>query len=400
MNTINAIKFGKVVNLSINGKLYTKKFDTNEEANDFYLEILSIKKNPTDENIDSLIISINKNKRIAYLNNFEIDTNTNEIFLAGFNTPIPQTMIDIIEDYNKNNYPLEPIINFWKLLMINPDKRVRNSIFDFIKNHDFSITDFGYLIAYKAVYRQNDTKDKLNLDEFVTNMFLKVKNNWKCSPNKYVVYKNLNDNVLGITKKRTINFWNLKEKNLKIIGNLADLFNNIIKTKNNTNQNASKYTDMYSKTMTIELGVPVKVPRESCDADPQKSCSTGLHVGATKYVESYADENSVILVCLVNPMNIVAVPDNESSKMRVCEYYPFALATFNNNKIEIIEQKYFEFDYRNYELTDLETMAEKTIANEQPIKNAIHSELDDRSLSELTTVIQSRIYDIYDAMGY
>jgi len=205
---------------------------------------------------------------------------------------------------------------------------------------------------------------------------------------------------LGITKKRTINFWNLKEKNLKIIGNLADLFNNIIKTKNNTNQNASKYTDMYSKTMTIELGVPVKVPRESCDADPQKSCSTGLHVGATKYVESYADENSVILVCLVNPMNIVAVPDNESSKMRVCEYYPFALATFNNNKIEIIEQKYFEFDYRNYKLTDLETMAEKTIANEQPIKNAIHSELDDRSLSELTTVIQSRIYDIYDAMGY
>ena len=178
MNTINAIKFGKVVNLSINGKLYTKKFDTNEEANDFYLEILSIKKNPTDENIDSLIISINKNKRIAYLNNFEIDTNTNEIFLAGFNTPIPQTMIDIIEDYNKNNYPLEPIINFWKLLMINPDKRVRNSIFDFIKNHDFSITDFGYLIAYKAVYRQNDTKDKLNLDEFVTNKFLKVKNNW------------------------------------------------------------------------------------------------------------------------------------------------------------------------------------------------------------------------------
>lgn len=400
MNTINAIKFGKVVNLSINGKLYTKKFDTNEEANDFYLEILSIKKNPTDENIDSLIISINKNKRIAYLNNFEIDTNTNEIFLAGFNTPIPQTMIDIIEDYNKNNYPLEPIINFWKLLMINPDKRVRNSIFDFIKNHDFSITDFGYLIAYKAVYRQNDTKDKLNLDEFVTNMFLKVKNNWKCSPNKYVVYKSLNDNVLGITKKRTINFWNLKEKNLKIIGNLADLFNNIIKTKNNTNQNASKYTDMYSNTMTIELGVPVKVPRESCDADPQKSCSTGLHVGATKYVESYADENSVILVCLVNPMNIVAVPDNESSKMRVCEYYPFALATFNNNKIEIIEQKYFEFDYRNYELTDLETMAEKTIANEQPIKNVIHSELDDRSLSELTTVIQSRIYDIYDAMGY
>jgi len=400
MNTINAIKFGKVVNLSINGKLYTKKFDTNEEANDFYLEILSIKKNPTDENIDSLIISINKNKRIAYLNNFEIDTNTNEIFLAGFNTPIPQTMIDIIEDYNKNNYPLEPIINFWKLLMINPDKRVRNSIFDFIKNHDFSITDFGYLIAYKAVYRQNDTKDKLNLDEFVTNKFLKVKNKWKCSPNKYVVYKSLNDNVLGITKKRTINFWNLKEKNLKIIGNLADLFNNIIKTKNNTNQNASKYTDMYSKTMTIELGVPVKVPRESCDADPQKSCSTGLHVGTTKYVESYADENSVILVCLVNPMNIVAVPDNESSKMRVCEYYPFALATFNNNKIEIIEQKYFEFDYRNYELTDLETMAEKTIANEQPIKNAIHSELDDRSLSELTTVIQSRIYDIYDAMGY
>ena len=222
-----------------------------------------------------------------------------------------------------------------------------------------------------------------------------MKKNWKCSPNKYVVYKNLEDGEFDITKKETANKWDEKEKNIEILGKLGELHDAIYNVKEEkTENNVPVYTDMYSQKMDIVLGKPVTQERIECDADPRQDCSNGLHCGATKYVESFAKSNGTVLVCYVNPAHVVAVPQYDHSKMRVCEYFPFAIADYENYKIDIVEQGYFESDYCEYEIEGLEKQVKLIQANELPIETAQEAEEENRPMSELLKIIESRLIDI------
>jgi hypothetical protein len=388
MKLINGQRFGTTLNLSIDGKLIKKTFESIEKAKDVFSVFLDIRNNPTDENIKRLYNILNDRMRIAMEAGLEADPETGEVFLAGFNTPIPDTLVDIIKEYNDNEYPMDAIINFWKFLMLDPDKRVRSTLFDFIKTHDFVLTDKGYMVVYKAVYYKNKVDN--DLAEFVSNQYLRVKKDWKCNPNNYVVYRDVTDKF-GVTKIETAQNWVNEGRNIDVLGSLGKLNANF----DSLPDEKSVYTDMYSQTMTIKLGEPVAMERSECDGDPAKECSYGLHVGSTRYVSTFAHRNSVILVCLVNPMNVIAVPEYDNSKMRVSEYFPFALATFTDGKIDIIEQKYFENDYCNYDAVKLEEMAAKIIGEELPIKSAKNAEPEDRSMSELMKIIENRMIDIF-----
>ncbi len=399
MKNINVIKTGTVVNLSINGKLHKKVCSSHEEAEQLYKVAQKAKENPTDDNIKAIQMLINDRTRVAYLCGLETDLESGEVFLAGFNTPIPNTLLEVIKEYHEKNYPLDAIINFWKLLMINPDTRVRESLFKFITTHDFVLTDKGYMVVYKAVYRKDegevDNPETAKYIEFITNKYLFVKSKWRCSPNKYVVYKNLSDGSYDITKFETAEGWDEKEKGVEILGKLGDLFSVIVNADNKeTKEETPKYTDMHTQTMTIELGKPVRMKRKECDSDPARDCSYGLHVGATDYVNKFANSNSVILVCLVNPMHVVAVPNYEHSKMRVAEYFPYALATYTNGKIEIVEDAYFEDDYCTYEQQELEEMVVKVKSNELPIETAKKASQEDRPMNELMKILENRIFDL------
>lgn len=410
MKKINVIKVGKTVNISIDGKLYKKVCSTDKEANDVFREVLNAKENPTEDALKQMRILLNEKTRTLYLiglKELEADIENGEVYLAGFNTPIPKALVDIIKEYHENKFPLQPILNFWKLLMINPDTRVRTSLFNFISKHDFVLTDKGYMLVYKAVYRKSDvTTEEVKVEvkqaeefiEFISTKYLYVKSQWKCSPNKYVVYKTA-EGKYEITKATTAESWDEKERGVEILGKLGDLYAALVTADNQKADEEQKpakvqYTDMYSKTMTIELGVPAQKPRSECDGDPEIECSYGLHVGGTRYVEKFARSGSVILACLVNPANVVAVPKYDNSKMRVSEYFPFAVANFENKKIEIVKQKYFEEDYASFEQKELEDMIVKARANEAPIQNALKSEKESRPMSELLKVIEQRIHDI------
>lgn len=394
MKNINAIKQGNVVNISLNGKLHKKNCGSVNEANELFRIALQAKANPSDDNIKALKSYLNEKLRVAYLTGLETDVESGEVFMAGFNTPVPKTLLEIVEEYHENGFPLEPIFNFWKLLMINPDTRVRESLFKFITAHDFVLTDKGYMLTYKAVYLKDQAKPvDGGLDAFVGEQYLRVKSKWLTNPKRYVVYKNLENGSLATTKLSTAEKWDVKEKNVEIIGNLADLYKAVVENKVDV-VDKTIYTDMYSRKMHIELGLPVVMDRKDCDADPARDCSYGLHVGATKYVENFGNGNTAILVCLVNPANAVAVPEYDHSKMRVSEYFPIGLAKYENGKIDIIEQKYFEDDYCNYEAEELQKLIDKVQAEELPIAKAKNAMEETRPLSELKKIIESRLVDM------
>jgi len=88
-------------------------------------------------------------------------------------------------------------------------------------------------------------------------------------------------------------------------------------------------------------------------------------VGAPGYVSKFGGSQSVILACLVNPMNVVAVPfDYEWQKLRCCEYLPYAICEFKEGKISEIETKYFEDDYSEIQLEELNSKLKDLPAEE------------------------------------
>lgn len=398
MNVIETIKKGNTINISINGSFKQANFETEEEANKIFGEILKIRSNPTPENMVLLRKLLNEKTRFIALNSsfgdFEIDNIDGKIYLCGFNTPVPDALFEVIKDYHKNNFTLKPIINFWKLLMANPDTRVRESLFGFITKHDFVLTDNGYMLVYKAVKSLSDnatktTEQSTDLYEFVGQEYLKIKK-WKKSPAKFGVYRKLADSSLFTVKLDETVTYNSNSE-YKFEGNLNDLHQNLGVLSETTE---IKYTDKHTSTMDIRLGVPVKFERKDCDSDPATECSYGLHVGSTKYVEKFASNNDPILVCLVNPMNVIAVPNYDNTKMRVCEYFPIALANFVNRKIEIVEDKYFECDYKSHEESVLLEMLAKIKENEQPIKTRENICAETRNLDEVKKIIENRLVDL------
>lgn len=398
MQTIQAIKIGNTVNISLNGKLYKKNCGDPKEASELFKLALKAKDNPTDENIKAVKMYLNEKLRVALYAGLESDVENGEVFLAGFNTPIPQTLVDVIKEYHDNGYPMHPIINFWKLLMINPDQRVRESLFKFITAHDFVLTDNGYMVTYKAVYEKSDENcvyDMKNIyAEFLTEKYHHVKKVWKEKPDNYVVYQDMGDFSYAITKKTTAVKWDEDEKDIEILGKLGELYEGVVNEQSKEGENKQVFTDMYTRSMNIELGKPVSIDRTQCDSDPEIDCSFGLHVGATKYVERFAHNSSKILICYVNPANVVAVPLYDHSKMRVAEYYPFALAEYENGKINIIDEPYFESDYQDIEMSELEKKIEMVKASEKPFETAINAEEETRSMDELMKILETRLVEI------
>lgn len=84
----------------------------------------------------------------------------------------------------------------------------------------------------------------------------------------------------------------------------------------------SDFKDIYTGTMDNSPGNVVEVNRRDVDEDPTRTCSHGLHVAASVYLDSYASaDKSKTLMVKVNPADVVAVPkDYGFAKMRVCRY--------------------------------------------------------------------------------
>lgn len=78
--------------------------------------------------------------------------------------------------------------------------------------------------------------------------------------------------------------------------------------------------DDHSGTVDNSIGSEVTIARDKVDPDPERTCSSGLHVGAPDFVRNHWN-SSIIVQCVVNPKDVVAVPvDYKNTKMRVCRY--------------------------------------------------------------------------------
>lgn len=69
------------------------------------------------------------------------------------------------------------------------------------------------------------------------------------------------------------------------------------------------------------IGKTVEMDRTECDANPDRTCSTGLHFAAADYLPNYASGGSRIVAVKINPADVVAFPrDYGWSKGRAAKY--------------------------------------------------------------------------------
>lgn len=81
------------------------------------------------------------------------------------------------------------------------------------------------------------------------------------------------------------------------------------------------WKDIHSGTIDNSIGTIVKMPRNKVDDRRDVTCSRGLHVCSFSYLPSFSHADGHVVVCEINPANVVAIPnDYNNTKMRVSEY--------------------------------------------------------------------------------
>ena len=91
------------------------------------------------------------------------------------------------------------------------------------------------------------------------------------------------------------------------------------------------FKDLWSGSLDNSVGQTVEVPRGSVNSNRDKGCASGLHVGAIDYASGYGgidinnksddDGGNNLVICKVNPMDVVSVPsDSKFQKLRCCKY--------------------------------------------------------------------------------
>lgn len=83
----------------------------------------------------------------------------------------------------------------------------------------------------------------------------------------------------------------------------------------------SDYKDFHTRTFDNRPGVTNEMPRNKISDDPKVACHEGFHVGALKYAQGFGDNGKRIVICKVDPADVVCVPyDCSAMKVRVCKY--------------------------------------------------------------------------------
>ena len=438
---IYAVRNGKSVTVYLNGKQNYLECQEEDEAKEI-MALAAVAKNGTDEEkeeaIKNLAIKLDPSYAIEYMNQNSdsplqlVRNRFGDVYLKNTGIPIPKMIVDALLVLMQDNLPYQHLVNFWSLCLQNPDEAAREGLFNFLSTYNCPITDYGYFIGYKAVYFRGE-KNRFLL-EGLSRLMINRKIS-RLSMNNLFIYQDTDvKQLIPIEADDEAKAWDLMTKHTKeeletearyeycercdededededvvteyeqVPAEFIEKYINkefekrvekyelvctgdeIQTTISNLleNDEADSFTDCYTQKMDIRIGKPVSMPRSECDPNPNRTCSTGLHIGAPGYVKDFGGgQNKAIIACLVNPADVVAVPHDYSyMKMRTSKYYPYAVCELDPaGGVVEIDAQYFEEDYCDYEIKELEAMLD-----------SYNDEFNGLSKEEALTLIEGRL---------
>ena len=328
-------------------------------------------------------------KRLEGLADFEIDGNS--VKLAGTGRTMPQLLvekfIELVDLYDVDPYndvtddqEYQALKRFFMWCCLNPRAEVANDLYDFLNKNSFRITKQGFFVALRNVVT---LRGSVELVQFVSNAYNKVKAVWKKSPDKYTVFlenceyklvheddlyetelvecqdcdgqgidwscENDEDSVCefcdGVGQCDNMNQINHGEK----IGNLTELYLDL------PNRHENRFTDAHTRTFDIRVGQVVNMPPQECNWSTADCAHAGLHFTADEINYVGCGDQSVLI--LINPMKVVGIGE---AKGRCYEYLPI-MTVSREESTEILHDLDFdtlELD-EAFAIHELENLAER-----------------------------------------
>jgi len=381
---IKATMVGQTIICVIDGKMYQKTVDTDAEVIKFYKQALNTDENNLDElkalkevfigdltdeeradkkefEEDRLDTDLKKSltewmNDISNLGDEHFEVKGIKLYMKGIGITIPEFLAAEFAIRRNNGDDLKSMMNFWRLCALNPDPRCREDLYKFLINNHMVVTPSGYFLAYRNANVKKEGNRELN--EFVADQYIKFKS-WKKSTKKQIIIENKEggeDKYFVKAENLLEKFYARNEGEFEELGTVYELYEKIIKNDEHT----TVYTDAHSGTTKIILGQPVSISRSQCDSNPDQTCSKGLHLGSTNFMsKGYFGE--VGLVCLCNPMHVVAVPYTGGQKLRTSEYLPIGIAEYGeDDKVIPVQTATFEYEYAEHTDEQLEEMLNNT----------------------------------------
>jgi len=293
--------------------------------------------------------------KLANFKDFVIDGNS--IYLKGISRSLPQIIVEeflaIIGAYSNMgipNYEIEQSLpynesyqglkRFFMWCCLNPRAEVAHELYRFLKENSFRITKQGFFVALRNVV---SLCDDTQLVDFVSNSYNKIKAIWKKDPSQYTVVRK--DGQLSLVTD-VLNFEGFVE------GNLTALYLELPEMKNN------RYTDAWTKTFDIRVGVPVNMPISDCNWSTQDCAAAGLHFTADHI--NYVGCGDTSMLILINPMKVVGIGEH---KGRCYEYLPLMTVPTEESTTILHDLNFdtLELDDQ-YAVRELESLAERAQA--------------------------------------
>lgn len=291
----------------------------------------------------------------------EFEERDGGLYMIGIDRSMPQMLIEefiMLGDISLDEEieeRWEGLKRFWMWCCLNPRAEVADELFRFLSDNSFRITKQGFFVALRNVVTLHGGVD---LVHFVSNSYNKVKAVWKKSPEKYSVflengvYKLVHEDDLFKEETHTTTTcpdcvdeggwegmydeekeeyeWmkcptcdgsgNVEEythtstwpvHHGERIGGLTELYLDL------PNRAENRFTDDWTKTFDIRVGVPVTMPMDDCNWSTQDCAAAGLHFTANEI--HYVGCGNQSMLVLINPMKVVGIGEK---KGRCYEYLP------------------------------------------------------------------------------
>ena len=353
----------------------------------------------------------------------EISIDGGKVYLDSIPVSVPMRIVEeIVRRFDANEH-LEPLLNFWRWLMLNPDSEAREGAYRFIQDLNLSLTLEGFFVAYRSV-KIKQKNERYDVESLIKR-FEKIEARFKekrVAERKLHVYKMVTDEKIKIVVspvgKQMYDWVKLNKRTLILPDSLIpqnDILEKLSRDEEKTQiyyvdyypafkrifyndikqEEELIFTDAHTGKMTIRMNVPVSLPRSECDNNPNQSCSRGLHVGSENFaIKSFGNYQIQVLI---NPMNIVAVPHEygNSYKMRVCEYLPFGEVEYNEEG-KIIPPGITVYTgiskyYNKYNKDHIRQLLQETSFEEKVEYKLFNQMLSDENIENIIKKIRNRI---------
>lgn len=311
------------------------EYKSNSCTDELYEKVLTVQKSKKgNEVMKTMLDKIFYPKQAAEMENYERIKKSSILTIVGNSAcipsisqlSVPQLLADKIAEAeaNSDEDAITAYKNFWTLLSLNPNEKVRDNLFWFLNKWGMSICKSGLFVAYRNVHlKAAGTKYDERITEFVSRNYYEIQAK-NCNPTDYILLLSDEGKYYSIHKDEEI------PKDCVIIGNIDTLYNNIIFCDTSA---GTVYTDDRTHTFEIRLGHIVSMPRKDVCENSEISCAAGLHAGGKAWLnQNYCGQIGIKV--LINPADCCAAPKIDSyGKLRACAYYPVQIVKFKDGKI-------------------------------------------------------------------